>query len=83
MTFWFIFHTIIIVMNEYVENKVHLLRKKQGVTQEQFAKSVGVTRQSVIAIERGIYTPSLLLGLKISKFFNKKVEEIFFLKNEK
>lgn len=68
---------------EYVENKVLELRKNQGITQEEFAKEIGVARQTVIAIEKGVYTPSLLLGLKIAKFFGKKVEEIFNLKNEK
>lgn len=67
-------------MREYVENKVLELRKNQGITQEQFAKALGVTRQTVIAIEKGMYVPSLLLGLKISKFFDKKIEEIFTLK---
>lgn len=47
------------------------------VTQEQLASSVGVTRQTIIAIERGNYTPSVLLALKIAKYFNKKVEEVF------
>lgn len=70
-------------MNEYVENNVSELRKKSSITQEEFAKKIEVTRQTVIAIEKGVYTPSLLLGLKIAKFFNKNIEEIFFLKNEK
>jgi len=67
-------------MKDYVENKVYLFRKKQGITQEQFAKIIGVTRQTVIAIEKGIYAPSLLLGLKIAKFFKVRVEDIFTLK---
>lgn len=70
-------------MKDYVENKVYLLRKEKEITQEQFAKSIGITRQTVIAIEKGMYIPSLLLGLKIAKFFNKSVEEIFILANEK
>lgn len=67
-------------MNEYVENRVFELRKNKGITQEEFAKSLGVTRQTVIAIEKGMYIPSLLLGLKIANFFGKSVEEIFTLK---
>ncbi len=67
-------------MKEYVENKVLQLRKNQGITQEEFAKAIGVTRQTVIAIEKGMYIPSLLLGLKIANFFNKSVEQIFLLK---
>jgi putative transcriptional regulator len=48
------------------------------ITQEQLAESVGITRQTVIAIEKGNYTPSVLLALKIAKFFKKRVEEVFF-----
>ena len=70
-------------MKEYVENKVLQLRKGQGITQEDLAKAIGITRQTVIAIEKGVYIPSLLLGLKIAKFFKKSVEEIFKLKDEK
>ena len=69
-------------MKEYVENKVLQLRKGQGITQEDLAKAIGITRQTVIAIEKGMYVPSLLLGLKIAKFFRRNTEEIFTLKNE-
>ncbi|MEK9176454.1 MAG: helix-turn-helix transcriptional regulator [Patescibacteria group bacterium] len=70
-------------MNEYVKNRVHELRKTEGATQEEFAKTIGVTRQTVIAIEKGAYAPSLLLGLKIARYFKKNVEEIFTYENEK
>ncbi len=69
-------------MVEYVENNVNELRKKTGVTQEEFARSVGVTRQTIIAIEKGNYTPSILLALKIARFFNKRVEEVFKKENK-
>lgn len=68
---------------EYVKNKVFELRKEKNVTQEEFANFIGVSRQTVVAIEKGNYTPSLLLGLKIARFFKKKVEEVFKLTNEK
>ena len=70
-------------MKDYVDNKVFQLRKEKGITQEQFAKAIGITRQTVIAIEKGMYVPSLLLGFKIANFFDKSVEEIFILGNEK
>ena len=63
---------------EKVTNKVYELRKEKDITQEQFAKALGVTRQTVIAIEKGNYTPSVLLALKIAKYFKRSVEEIFF-----
>lgn len=67
-------------MRDYFINKVFELRKVKGVTQEDLAKALGVSRQTVIAIEKGNYIPSLLLGVKIAKFFKKAVEEIFIYK---
>lgn len=60
-----------------ITNKVHELRVKAEVTQEELAVAVGVTRQTIIAIEKGNYTPSVLLALKISAFFKKPIESIF------
>ncbi|MDE2025530.1 MAG: helix-turn-helix transcriptional regulator [Patescibacteria group bacterium] len=70
-------------MKEYVTNNVFSLRKEKNITQDEFAKILGVSRQTVVAIEKGNYIPSLLLGMKIAKFFNKKVEEVFNYKYEK
>ncbi len=64
-------------MREYIINKVYELRKKLAVRQEDLANAVGVTRQTIIAIEKGNYIPSVLLALKIAKFFKKSVEQIF------
>lgn len=64
-------------MTETIENSVQILRTKKNITQEQLAQTVGVTRQTIIAIEKGSYIPSLLLALKISKYFHKPVESIF------
>ena len=62
---------------EKVINTVHTLRKEQGMTQEGLAQKLGITRQTVIAIEKGNYTPSVLLALKITELFKKPLEEIF------
>ncbi len=64
-------------MDECINSCVCELRKAKGITQEELAEEVGVSRQTIIAIERGNYTPSVLLAIKISKFFGKTVEEIF------
>ena len=61
-------------------NNVHDLRAKKDITQEELANKLDVTRQTIIAIEKGDYTPSVLLALKVSRFFEKSVEEIFTLK---
>lgn len=70
-------------MREYIINRVGELRKEMDVRQEDLAKAVGVSRQTIIAIEKGNYIPSLLLGLKIARFFKKPVEEVFQYKYEK
>ncbi len=55
------------------------MRTKTNMTQEELAAKVGVSRQTIIAIEKGNYTPSVLLALRIAQFFKKPVEDIFYL----
>ncbi|MGH7245944.1 MAG: helix-turn-helix transcriptional regulator [Candidatus Levyibacteriota bacterium] len=69
-------------MKVYITNHVARLRKEKGMTQESFADTIGVSRQTIIAIEKGNYTPSLLLGIKIAQVFKKKVEDVFACKYE-
>jgi putative transcriptional regulator len=66
-------------MKEMVINQVNSLRQKAGMTQEGLAAALGITRQTVIAIEKGDYTPSVLLALKIAKYFKRPLEEIFYI----
>jgi putative transcriptional regulator len=49
------------------------------ISQEDLANAVGVTRQSIHSIEKGKFVPSTFLALKLAKFFNKTVEEIFYI----
>lgn len=60
-------------------NEVHKYRKLIRLTQDELAKKVGVTRQTIISIEQGKYIASLPLALKIASVFNVKVEDIFKL----
>jgi len=60
-----------------IVNQVNRLRTKENITQEEFARALGVTRQTIIAIEKGNYTPSVLLALKIAEYFHLNVESIF------
>ncbi|MBT4849477.1 helix-turn-helix transcriptional regulator [Candidatus Parcubacteria bacterium] len=55
------------------------IRTKKKITQEELGKVVGVSRQTIIAIEKGSYDPSVCLALKLASYFNVKVEKIFFL----
>lgn len=60
-----------------MKNRLRELREAKGLTQEELAKALGVTRQTIIAIEKGKYDPSLRLAFKIARFFNRTIEEIF------
>ena len=66
-------------MEEKVINTVKDNRKKAGLTQEDLAEATGVSRQTIISIERGRYIPSLPLALKIAGFFKCSVGELFRL----
>lgn len=70
-------------MDECVSNCVYHLRTKAGLTQEELAEKVEVSRQTIIAIEKGNYTPSVLLAMKIARIFKTTVEEIFKVSYEK
>ena len=63
--------------HEVVSNNVHILRKSHKLTQEELGRLVGVTRQTIIAIEKGNYVPSVLLAIKLAQILGRKVEEIF------
>jgi len=54
-------------------------RAKFDLTQEQLAKKIGVSRQTINSIEKNRYVPSTILALKLSEVFNKPVNDIFFL----
>ena len=61
----------------YLKTNLDKLRKLKGLTQEEFAKELKVSRQTVSAIENGKYNPSLDLAFEIALYFNKTIEEIF------
>ena len=69
-------------MGEEVINAIRDYRLERGLTQEDLAQAVGVSRQSINAIERGRYIPSLPLALRFSEFFGCPTDELFQLKEE-
>jgi putative transcriptional regulator len=68
-------------MEPQVQNRVKELRAARNWTQEQLAEAVGVSRQSIISIERGRYIPSLPLALLLARIFACPVEQVFTLEN--
>ncbi|WP_040203376.1 helix-turn-helix transcriptional regulator [Neobacillus jeddahensis] len=65
-----------------LENKVRELRARFRWTQQDLADAIGVTRQTIGLIEKGDYSPSVTMALKVAKAFNVTVEEVFYLKGE-
>ena len=62
-----------------MKNNLKVERAIKNITQEELAKQIGVTRQAINSIELGKYVPSTILALKLSRYFNKTVNEIFFI----
>jgi putative transcriptional regulator len=60
-----------------LKNRLEEIRKQHGITQEELAKKLEVTRQTIGSLENGRYNPSILLAFKISKLFKVSIEEIF------
>ncbi|ELY87242.1 helix-turn-helix transcriptional regulator [Natrialba taiwanensis] len=64
-----------------VENDLKSYRDKEGITQEKLAAEVGVSRQTINAIETRKYNPSLELALSLANWFNTSVEDLFWIYN--
>ncbi|MBQ3069558.1 MAG: helix-turn-helix transcriptional regulator [Clostridia bacterium] len=65
-----------------MENRIRTYRKDAGVTQDELAAAVGVTRQTILSLENGKYNASLQLAFRIARYFGKTVEEVFLYKEE-
>ncbi len=60
-----------------LENSIKEKRNALGLTQDEFAEKLEVSRQTIISLERGRYNPSLILAFKIAKLFNCQIEDVF------
>lgn len=65
-----------------ITNRVKELRAKHSMTQGDLAKRIGVTRQTIVSMEKGSYTPSLLLAMNIAEVFQEPIEQIFMKEGE-
>ena len=65
-----------------LKNRIEEIRKERGIRQEEFAKSMDVSRQTISSLENGRYNPSIFLAYKIAKFFNMTIEEVFIFEEE-
>ena len=60
-----------------MKNRIEEIRKQKGIRQEDFARSMGVSRQTISSLETGRYNPSIQLAYKIAKYFNLSIEDVF------
>jgi putative transcriptional regulator len=60
-----------------MKNRLELLRKERGITQEELASALEVSRQTIGSLENGRYNPSILLAFRIARFFSVRVEDVF------
>ncbi len=65
-----------------MKNRIEEIRKEKGIRQEEFAKSMGVSRQTISSLENGRYNPSIMLAYKIAKYFEMTIEEVFIFEEE-
>ena len=65
-----------------MKNKIENIRKEQGILQDEMAKALGVSRQTISSLENGRYNPSIMLAYKIAKYFGMTIEEIFVFEEE-
>ena len=65
-----------------MKNRLEALRKERGIRQEELARILGVSRQTIGSLENGRYNPSILLAFRIARFFGVAIEEIFLYEED-
>lgn len=65
-----------------MKNRVEALRGERGLSQEELARTLEVSRQTISSLENGRYNPSIQLAFKIARYFEKTIEEIFIYEEE-
>lgn len=65
-----------------MENHIEEIRKQKGIRQEELAKALGVSRQTISSLENGRYNPSIQLAFKLARYFHVTIEELFIYEEE-
>lgn len=65
-----------------MKNRIEAIRTEKGIRQEELAKAMGVSRQTISSLENGRYNPSILLAYKLAKYFGMTIEELFIFEEE-
>ncbi len=65
-----------------MKNRIESIRNEKGIRQEELAKLMGVSRQTISSLENGRYNPSIMLAHKIAQYFGMTIEEVFIFEEE-
>ena len=65
-----------------MKNRIEEIRNKKGIRQEELARMMGVSRQTISSLENGRYNPSILLAYKIARCFGMTIEDVFIFEEE-
>ena len=65
-----------------MKNRLEEIRKQRGIRQEELAEAMKVSRQTISSLENGRYSPSVILAIKLARYFEMKVEDIFLYEEE-
>ena len=65
-----------------MKNRIESIRKEKGIRQEELARDLGVSRQTISSLETGRYNPSIFLAYKIARYFGMTIEEVFVFEEE-
>ncbi len=65
-----------------MKNRLEEIRKQRGIKQDELADAMGVSRQTISSLENGRYNPSVILAIKLARFFGTNVEDIFIYEEE-
>lgn len=65
-----------------MKNKLEEIRKQKGIKQEELADAMGVSRQTISSLENGRYNPSVILAIKLARYFGTNVEDLFLYEEE-
>lgn len=65
-----------------MKNRIESIRKERGILQDEMAKALAVSRQTISSLENGRYNPSIMLAYKIAKYFGMTIEEVFVFEEE-
>ena len=65
-----------------MKNRIEEIRKEKGIRQEDFAKALGVSRQTISSLETGRYNPSISLAYKIARYFSLTIEDVFIFEDQ-